>query len=137
MICTWHPSIAGRLHWFITIQYVPNIGGKNVNEKELKELNGDKFKRVREKVPEIECLIAKTILWNNTNLKKLDEDEVGLEDDIDKVSLIVRAFIEQYNQEAFCLNVKEQETSEKRLRKHSFIQKYLERRKISKTQFGR
>ena len=69
-------------------------------------------------------------------MKKLDEDEVGLEDDIDKVSLIVRAFIEQYNQEAFCLNVKEQETSEKRLRKHSFIQKYLERRKISKTQIG-
>ena len=128
---------AARLHWFIIIQYVPNIGGKHVNEKESKELNGDKFKRVREKVPEIECLIAKTILWNNTNLKKLDEDEVGLEDDIDKVSLIVRAFIEQYNQEAYYLNHKEQETSEKRLRKHSFIQKYLERRKISKTQIGR
>ena len=106
------------------------IGGKT-NENILKE---DKFKRVRENVPVLECLIAKTISWNNTKLKRLDEDETKLEEEIDAISENCKQILEAFNKERNNPTSKDTSTigPANSFRKHSFVQKYLERRKSTK-----
>ena len=103
------------------------IGGK-FHENALKE---DRFKRVRENVPIIECLIAKTILWNNTKLKVLDEDETRLEEEIETISECCKQVFETFCKEKKHPTNKDTtiNSSIKSFRKHSFVQKYLERRK--------
>ena len=91
----------------------------------------DKFKRVRENVPVIECLIAKTISWNNTKLKGLDEDETRLEEEIEMISECCKNILDTFNRENNHSVTKDnaRKGPTKSFRKHSFVQKYLERKK--------
>ena len=91
----------------------------------------DKFKRVRENVPVIECLIAKTISWNNTKLKGLDEDETRLEEEIEIISECCKNILDTFNRENNNSVTKDntRKGPTKSFRKHSFVQKYLERKK--------
>ena len=94
----------------------------------------DKFQRVRENVPILECLIAKTISWNNKKLKGLDEDETRLEEEIEIISEECRNLLEAYYKERNHRTLKDASTlgPTNSFRKHSFVQKYLERRKNAK-----
>ena len=90
--------------------------------------NDEKLKRVRENVPEVEGLIAKTVLWNNSKLKLLDDDEVQLEEDLDAISENVKILLDSYIKTKATSNDSTNNNLTKNVRKHSFIQKYLDRK---------
>ena len=79
-------------------------------------------------------MIAKTILWNNTKLKVLDEDETRLEEEIETISEYCKQLIENFSKENKQFTNKDTTISGqiKGFRKHSFVQKYLERRRNGK-----
>ena len=79
-------------------------------------------------------MIAKTISWNNTKLKGLDEDETRLEEEIDTISEDCKHLLEAFDKERNNHTIKDTSTlgPSNSFRKHSFVQKYLERRKSTK-----
>ena len=74
-------------------------------------------------------MIAKSILWNNSKLRTLDEDETRLEEDLETLSELHKSLFDLYDKEKCTSNYKDNEIATKKFRRHSFVQKYLERRK--------
>ena len=107
--------------------------GANIIERDTEHaLNTqDKFKRVRENVPEIECLIAKTISWNNNKLKILDDDEAHLEEDLEALLELVKDLLLDVNlkNKNAPIHKDRGNITDNRFRKHSFVQRYNERKK--------